>query len=490
MSNGLNYIREIMQMNLQDESTPKPLREYESEEKAKKFHYIGLTPYEPFDNNCTVRLMPAGMAGVIAVHKSELRPYNAEVNDVVQFCGRLLVFTECRHWVQFVPGPCTNYDGPNPYEKTIYTSTSTVYDSPLAEAIRENLKKSLDKAGVLGPCEIERVSDTEIVARYDIKYIGETETDVKRAPNKRAVWLEHPFRTYNRVRHAANIGEAVKWNGQIYVWNGNQWVEMPKPEKVAMEWPKTNKEENNMAVDIRYLGESELRIYEGSKNGTVKIDGKHMIAKSGDIIMSDGELYAFAPTADDRRIAWRHISSITLGDGGPVFCYNKVKPNWLTIKKVHFSGDKTIVMWADGTKTMVSCGENEEFDPEKGLTMAIAKKAFGNQGNYYNQIRKWLPEPEEDEAGESIGDIALTLSERLNRVFSDPRIADAKKKLAAVQELICDMTFHGATKAELVRVIKYSKDLIDFCKGVDVDIDASAERYGIAELEAKYQPKK
>lgn len=479
MGMGFNYIREIMQMNLPEESTPKPLREYEKE--AKKFHYIGLTPYMPYDHNCTVKLMPAGMAGVIACNKDELTTYNASVNDVVQHCGRLYTYTQRGHWAQFVPGPCTDYDGPNPYEKTIYTSTAAAYDSPIAEAIRENLKKSLDKAGVIGLCEIERVSDTEIVAKYDIKYIGETETDVKRAPNKRAVWLEHPFRTYNRVRHEAHIGEAVKWDGQIYVWNGNQWIEHPKHEKLAMEWPKTNKEENNMAPRIRYIGKSTSVVKDGSTTKSVRVHGEWVNAEPGDIVMYDYDLYVFGDHDPMKLTYWKKISDGMFSPPGTQ--YNKIPANWLAIKKVHFSGDKTIVMWADGTKTMVSCGENEEFDPEKGLTMAIAKKVFGNQGNYYNQIKKWLPKPEEDAE-------VLSITERLNKIFGDPRIADAKKKLAAVQELICDMTFRGATKAELVRAIRFSKDLIDFSKGADIDIAESVAKYSIVELEAKYQPKK
>lgn len=62
----------------------------------------------------------------------------------------------------------------------------------------------------------------------------------------------------------------------------------------------------------------------------------------------------------------------------------------LAIKKVVFNAPATIVFWDDGTKTVVKC-ENEEYDPEKGLAMAIAKKALGNQGNYYNQFKKWMP---------------------------------------------------------------------------------------------------
>lgn len=60
------------------------------------------------------------------------------------------------------------------------------------------------------------------------------------------------------------------------------------------------------------------------------------------------------------------------------------------IKNVIFNDPATIVFWLDGTKTVVKCGEGDIFDPEKGLAMAIAKKAFGNQGNYYNEIKKWV----------------------------------------------------------------------------------------------------
>lgn len=65
------------------------------------------------------------------------------------------------------------------------------------------------------------------------------------------------------------------------------------------------------------------------------------------------------------------------------------------IEKVIFHEPATIVYWADGTKTVVKA-ENEDFDPEKGLAMAITKKVFGNKGSYFNQIRKWTEKYYED----------------------------------------------------------------------------------------------
>lgn len=65
------------------------------------------------------------------------------------------------------------------------------------------------------------------------------------------------------------------------------------------------------------------------------------------------------------------------------------------IKNVIFNDPATIVFWNDGTKTVVKA-ENEEFDPEKGLAMAISKKFLGNKGNYYETFKKWLPEKESE----------------------------------------------------------------------------------------------
>lgn len=64
----------------------------------------------------------------------------------------------------------------------------------------------------------------------------------------------------------------------------------------------------------------------------------------------------------------------------------------MRIEKVIFNDPATIVLWKDGTKTIVKCGDEDAYDPEKGLAMAIAKKALGNQGNYYEVFKKWLPE--------------------------------------------------------------------------------------------------
>ena len=56
------------------------------------------------------------------------------------------------------------------------------------------------------------------------------------------------------------------------------------------------------------------------------------------------------------------------------------------IKKVIFNDPATIVIWDDGTKTVVKRSDKDEWDPEKGLAMAIVRKLFTR-----NQFLKIIP---------------------------------------------------------------------------------------------------
>ena len=66
------------------------------------------------------------------------------------------------------------------------------------------------------------------------------------------------------------------------------------------------------------------------------------------------------------------------------------------IKNVIFNEPATIVFWEDGSKTVVKCQDGDIYDSEKGLAMAISKKALGNHGNYCNEFKEWLPEENEE----------------------------------------------------------------------------------------------
>lgn len=101
--------------------------------------------------------------------------------------------------------------------------------------------------------------------------------------------------------------------------------------------------------------------------------------------------------------------------------YTKPMP---TIKKVIFNYPATIVLWSDESKTVVKCQDGDIYDPEKGLAMAISKKALGNKGNYCNEFKKWLPEDEEEEEKTvelrfDTSEISKSLEGLASRIFSN-----------------------------------------------------------------------
>lgn len=95
-------------------------------------------------------------------------------------------------------------------------------------------------------------------------------------------------------------------------------------------------------------------------------------------IESAGEVsveYVVGGRGKGKRYSWRNE-------------YQKERDKFV-IKDVIFNSPATIVLWADGTKTVVKA-ENEPFDPEKGLAMAISKRALGDKYNYYDTFKKYV----------------------------------------------------------------------------------------------------
>ena len=64
----------------------------------------------------------------------------------------------------------------------------------------------------------------------------------------------------------------------------------------------------------------------------------------------------------------------------------------LRISKVIFNEPATIILWNDGSKTVVKCSEDDVFDHEKGMAMAICKKILGEK--FRETFDKYVPEEE------------------------------------------------------------------------------------------------
>ena len=122
--------------------------------------------------------------------------------------------------------------------------------------------------------------------------------------------------------------------------------------------------------------------FEGHVTGTAKVSYRSL-----DDIRNDAEV---------PRDIYRNILNST---------YGMSSSSIPEIKNVIFNDPATIVFWEDGTKTVVKCQDGDEFDPEKGLAMAIAKKAYGNKGSYCNKLKKWLPKEESVDTNSSLRSI-------------------------------------------------------------------------------------
>lgn len=73
----------------------------------------------------------------------------------------------------------------------------------------------------------------------------------------------------------------------------------------------------------------------------------------------------------------------------------ELKRKLFGIDKVIFNNPATVVLWKDGTKTVVKCQDGDTFDKEKGLAMAICKKALGtneSHSNFNYIFKKWITE--------------------------------------------------------------------------------------------------
>lgn len=97
------------------------------------------------------------------------------------------------------------------------------------------------------------------------------------------------------------------------------------------------------------------------------------------------------------------------------------KVNPFEIKKVYFNDPVTVVLWADGTKTIVRCQEGDVYSKETGLALCFAKKALGNKGGFNDVFHKWIPAEKETQEVVTvemtgIGDpVADALHEMANR---------------------------------------------------------------------------
>jgi hypothetical protein len=83
----------------------------------------------------------------------------------------------------------------------------------------------------------------------------------------------------------------------------------------------------------------------------------------------------------------------------------------VSIRKVIFNDPATIVLWSDGTKTVVKCGPEDSYDMEKGLAMAIVKKMAGNDNHFHKVFKQYSKKKKEAGSVGAISDMMAGLNQ-------------------------------------------------------------------------------
>lgn len=133
-----------------------------------------------------------------------------------------------------------------------------------------------------------------------------------------------------------------------------------------------------------------------------------------DVVLADGKIMHFGPgevTPDDyynlyiRKKAYKVLYDYSRQSTERAEKNDIVKFGMccVSIRKVIFNDPATVVLWSDGTKTVVKCGPEDTYDMEKGLAMAIVKKMAGND-NRFHKVFKQYPKKKKKEPG-SVGSI-------------------------------------------------------------------------------------
>lgn len=106
------------------------------------------------------------------------------------------------------------------------------------------------------------------------------------------------------------------------------------------------------------------------------------------------------------------------------------------IRKLVYNGDTTVVLWGDGTKTVVRCSDNDIYDREKALMMCMLERMFDSKTklkNFLNEACLYdkYPLPDIDRNAEIAKEISGMSCAEIAKVLglSESTIRRGRKKL-------------------------------------------------------------
>ena len=284
------------------------------------------------------------------------------------------------------------------------------------------------------------IEDIQKHRRYFLKEIIEAfDIEERREKDLKFETVDIDVRTlYPSTLYANDIlGRTIKEQETQKVWVTTAGCRPETPfEKLIKERIKEVKEmSNNILWNVKDLTFTSNSDPCEKDHFNAKLEGTVVGPICGDLnVISDKiKKKLNVPEHLDSYYITKNMSKIVLNS-----LYGKPAPSTKLpeIKKVIFNSPATIVIWADETKTIVKAQNNELFDPEKGLAMAITKKALGNEGNYFDTIKKYVTEyqgsTEEDQTMHSKQWVAY---QRLQNAFHDKKATKADL-LFAIEEAI------------------------------------------------------
>ena len=180
-------------------------------------------------------------------------------------------------------------------------------------------------------------------------------------------------REVNKIKNAL---ASINWSGAVAVGELNNY----QPVKDLY----NKMEEKPMYVYVQFLGKGKTYAYKIGHGVSLYINKRYNIV------------------ADQKTNynSWVKVVGFTNDKGGieTVRTITKAIPldkesntNGFAIKNVFFNEKEgvTVVLWDDGTKTILHCAQGEQFDREKGLALAYMKRYLGNKSNFNNVIKKY-----------------------------------------------------------------------------------------------------
>lgn len=133
---------------------------------------------------------------------------------------------------------------------------------------------------------------------------------------------------------------------------------------------------NKFKVGDIVIGNKKANSYWITKQGTIGVVTEIVDNDLIEICVAESHFTVRADSFD----IYMPIEHVKFAVGG--------NPIPLEIKRVIFNDPATIVLWQDGTKTVVKV-HDEPFDAEKGLAMAILKKLCG-KAQLRKEFKKWI----------------------------------------------------------------------------------------------------